>query len=641
MAKIVSSYVPAIGSVAAVSDPATRQVVRSVADAHNTRNGQTDQRFVTRAELNASVADMEAATKALLDATKNATSLASIVKDGYSKGKLQQDLSNGVKGILAGVGSDYRMTIDPDLNIILMAHKDVVYLGTSLNPGPGQSAIGITANGIAMGFNDPTTGAWKDAVAIDANTGNATFLGTVNATAGNFAESITVGNTGVTLGSLAAGSYTKADLEADLSSGVGSILAGFGGDYLMDVNTTNSTIVLTNKYAAYKAVTANPGPGRTAIGITANGIAMGYNDPTSGAWQDAIAISATGDVTILGTLKAGSVIESDAVVNGTSLGTIASNASTAYTTTRSLGALATQNAVDLATQVTGKLSVSGVTGLGALAVLNSINLSTQATGTLSTSRISGLGALATLNQVNAATQVTNLGTLAYANSIAANQIGAGTLAAGVIYAGSISADKITSGTMASGSLNTSGYIRAYGSFTTGVSINGTTNYPIVYGESAFNGSRYPAVLGLATGPSGTGVYAAGTGARARGVYATSDDDAGVYAVSGSGTGVFGQATTTTGRGVVGHNMTGGTALYSQGPFGVSSSALVANLNAQYLNGYSSSSFALASSLSSYATTSYVDSNFLKPGGTFTGRTDSGAYLKVTAGAATVYLKIYV
>lgn len=176
---------------------------------------------------------------------------------------------------------------------------------------------------------------------------------------------------------------------------------------------------------------------------------------------------------------------------------------------------------------------------------------------------------------------------------------------------------------------------------TGVSINGVTNYPIVYGESAFNTRQYPAVLGLATGSSGTGVYAAGTGALARGVYATSYDDAGVYAVSGSGTGVFGQATTATGRGVVGHNTVGGMALYSQGPFGVSSSALVANLNAQYLNGYSSSSFALASSLSSYATTSYVDSNFLKAGGTFTGKTDSGAYLKVTAGAATVYLKIYV
>jgi hypothetical protein len=80
--------------------------------------------------------------------------------------------------------------------------------------------------------------------------------------------------------------------------------------------------------------------------------------------------------------------------------------------------------------VTGQLSSSNVSGLGALALLNTVNLNTQTTGAL-----------------NGQTQVTNLGNLAYANSIAANQIGAGTLAAGVIYAGTINADNITSGTI--------------------------------------------------------------------------------------------------------------------------------------------------------------------------------------------------
>ena len=99
-----------------------------------------------------------------------------------------------------------------------------------------------------------------------------------------------------------------------------------------------------------------------------------------------------------------------------------------FATINKVGALASQNTVNLSSQVTGQLSSGNVTGLGALALLNTVNLSTQTTGAL-----------------NGQTQVTNLGALAYANAIAANQIGAGTLAAGVIYAGTINADKVNAG----------------------------------------------------------------------------------------------------------------------------------------------------------------------------------------------------
>lgn len=116
----------------------------------------------------------------------------------------------------------------------------------------------------------------------------------------------------------------------------------------------------------------------------------------------------------------------------------------AYATINKLGAISTQNTVDLTTQVTGQLSSSNVSGLGALALLNTVNLSTQTTGAL-----------------NGQTQVTNLGTLAYANAIAANQIGAGTLAAGVIYAGTINADNINGGSF-------SGKTFTGGTFTGGV-----------------------------------------------------------------------------------------------------------------------------------------------------------------------------
>lgn len=132
----------------------------------------------------------------------------------------------------------------------------------------------------------------------------------------------------------------------------------------------------------------------------------------------------------------------------------------AQTTLSKLGSLASEEQVDLTTQVTGQLASGNVTGLGALALLNKVDLNTQTVGAL-----------------NGQTQVTNLGSLAYANAIAANQIGAGTLAAGVVYAGTINADNITSGTITGRKIRTatsgprvevltggqSGYIEVYGS----------------------------------------------------------------------------------------------------------------------------------------------------------------------------------
>lgn len=138
---------------------------------------------------------------------------------------------------------------------------------------------------------------------------------------------------------------------------------------------------------------------------------------------------------------------------------VSGNTYDAFITIARLGALASQNTVNLTSQVTGALNSNNVTGLGALALLNTVNLNTQTTGTL-----------------NGATQVTNLGSLAYANAIAANQIGAGTLAAGVVYAGTINADNITSGTITGRKIRSaasgprvevltdsqSGYIEVYG-----------------------------------------------------------------------------------------------------------------------------------------------------------------------------------
>lgn len=106
-------------------------------------------------------------------------------------------------------------------------------------------------------------------------------------------------------------------------------------------------------------------------------------------------------------------------------------------------ALAAQNQISLASQVTGSLAAGNVSGLGALALLNTVNLNTQVSGAL-----------------NGITQVNYLGTLAYADGLAANQIGAGTLAAGVIYAGTIAAQDFSGKTFTGGSFIGSSFATA-------------------------------------------------------------------------------------------------------------------------------------------------------------------------------------
>lgn len=138
--------------------------------------------------------------------------------------------------------------------------------------------------------------------------------------------------------------------------------------------------------------------------------------------------------------------------------------------------------VNLASDVVGALAAGNVTGLGALALLNTVNLNTQTVGAL-----------------NGATQVTNLGTLAYANAIAANQIGAGTLAAGVIYAGTVNVENLVGTTISGKTISGSSAVYIQGTnagapvamYTSGgttgvISLNGLLSVNTNSGVSSFN-----------------------------------------------------------------------------------------------------------------------------------------------------------
>lgn len=87
-----------------------------------------------------------------------------------------------------------------------------------------------------------------------------------------------------------------------------------------------------------------------------------------------------------------------------------------------------------------------LTGFGVLASQSTVNLASQITGSLANSNVSGLGALALLGSVA-------LDSAYVTNNLAVNRLGAGTLAAGIIYAGDIAASQITSGYIAAARIN--------------------------------------------------------------------------------------------------------------------------------------------------------------------------------------------
>lgn len=241
-------------------------------------------------------------------------------------------------------------------------------------------------------------------------------------------------------------------------------------------------------------------------------------------------------------MSANSVAVTATVVDG---GVTYTNTQT-ITKLNALGALATQSTVNLATQVTGYLNSGSITGLGALSALNYINLASgYVTGT-----------------IDANTQVNNLGTLAFANSIAANQIGAGTLAVGVAYAGTVNAAQVNAGTFVGHTYKTAGS----GTY---VALNESGNNMLKYyiggssvceigGSSgiiwATSGSSLSSTIsGIATGPLSGVTGSAGSGN-------------GVSGYSTSGNGVMG--TVSSGKGISGNSSSGGYGGYFTASSGV-------------------------------------------------------------------------
>lgn len=166
---------------------------------------------------------------------------------------------------------------------------------------------------------------------------------------------------------------------------------------------------------------------------------------------------------------------------------------------------------------------SGKAGLVTSAQIPVFDLATTTIlGKLSSGSITGLGALATLNTVDVS-RVNNLGALATADRIYADEIGAGRLAAGVVYAGTINADQINAGTM-------TGQIIRSSAGSTRIAINENQSNAV----RAYIGGRLVASFGGGDG----GIIGSGQQSYTYGVIGDNVSGTGVAGSSGTGVGVF-------------------------------------------------------------------------------------------------------
>lgn len=326
-----------------------------------------------------------------------------------------------------------------------------------------------------------------------------------------------------------ASGYSTANLTADLAAGVGKIVAGVGSNYRLNVDIATGFITAAHKDAVFKG-TAAVGSVKPAIGITATGIAMGYNRSSDGVWVDSVAIDASGNASFsgainatsgnfTGTVTAGSIITDSVTVGGTALSVIKAGAA------------------------------SGSTAVQPAALANFIDrtASTTLSGTISpASGVANAGAF----KIGTVTWDT-AGALTGGSGIAITAKGIIGAASGVP---TFSIDSSTGAALFAGQIATSKSISADGTNVTGI----------------FGGISAAIVANCTTAFGAGAIYGKNSGVASVGVY--------------------GESTIAAGTGMHAKNGAGGTALYCEGLFGINNSTLVTNLNANYLGGNLASAF---------------------------------------------------
>ena len=509
--------------------------------------------------------------------------------------------------------------------------------GTIAVDGSGNATgagVAITSKGI-VGRNVGAT-----TFTIDSVTGAATFAGALVAASGSFVgtvsagaiitDSVTLNSAGGTslsiIASQASGALPSASfsstLQTNLTAGVTNILAGTGSNYRLKVDASLAFIAFQHKDAVYNGTSAAGLGILPAVGISAAGIAMGYND-NAGAWNNAVAISSAGNLTVKGTISAGSIIVGSVTIGagGTTLTTVEGNASTALSTANTANTNANTAITNANTALTNAATAltaanaaqaSANTAIAALpAKLESTSsyILTGAVGIQNTGGIS-VGTLTWNSTTGAITggsgiAITEYGLVGAQSGVAKFYIDA---AGNAVFGGSLSA---ATGTFA-GSLSAAGgtftgaLSAASGTFTgTLSSVNGTFTGSLVAASGSFTGNISGGAninitgTGIFGGASSAGGYTyavvANSGSAAQGgiiSYASSTFTGAIMGYgSGNSFGVYGNQTGSQAA-VQAANTVGGTGIYNAvGTMATNNSTMVTNLNANYLDGYTRAAFA--------------------------------------------------
>lgn len=366
-------------------------------------------------------------------------------------------------------------------------------------------------------------------------------------------------------------SYTLDTLTADLKRGAAEVVSGaLNGTTVMKLEPAGQYVVFQHKNAVVLGTTGPySGTVRTGLGITSTGILGGYNQTSDGVWQTTFAIeSATGNLTLLGELRANSVVSVNAYLGSTLVSTVVANSASVTTKLNKSAADILSGTIEFQSAGGFKTGTIVVDGLG------------NATGAgvaITSKGIVGRNAGATTFTIDADT-----GAATFKGDIT----GASGTFTGTVQSAS-------SGNRVILNESSSSYIKVYdGSGGTIFSLLGVSG---LYANSTINGASAIAALSVtnASGYNGSVIDATNYGS-GHGILADSQHTGttrnGVLAFS-AGTGAGAAAVYAVSNG-------SSFGMYCYGRLGISDSTLVTNLNAQYLNGYTSGSFMLTGSTAS-------------------------------------------
>ena len=359
------------------------------------------------------------------------------------------------------------------------------------------------------------------------------------------------GNSSTNITNLAP-SYTLDTLTADLKRGAAEVITGVtNGTTVMKLEPAGQYVVFQHRDASILGtVGAYAGTIRTGLGITSTGILGGYNRQSDGAWQTTFAIeSSTGNLTLLGTLRAASIISVDAFLGSTLVSTVVANSASVTTKLN-------KSAADI---LSGTIEFQNAGGFktGTIVVDGSGN-ATGAGVAITSKGIVGRNAGATTFTIDAVTgAATFKGDITGASGNFSGNITGG---ANIEITGSAKfngAVTTIAGTAAITANVTSAQKYGIIAFADNAPYAPITEAAAVYGygdnnafgvrgvsfgsggTGVFGSGPQSGVEGNASGTNGVGVKGYGNGTAGTGVYGLSNGSgAGVYGISASGPGVW-------------------------------------------------------------------------------------------------------